>query len=695
MEEGEAPSAEKLEKARKTIQAIYARHMPEKTDEIPGLVGKYGEIKLAKMLKKQYASSRSATNAQVGDTVEVYLRKTGSWIPGVVIKSSGAMVTASYTVKEDIPRGAPTLRIPKKAAAKKAAEVLTDNDKTGAFGPQEVLDNLPRLENGFRYYQVQKAGGMGRSGGGIYMFAQAGRTGVVLYTLETGEHFKTYAYEDLKSWEAGPNEIILEKRQAKTGLSKAATSVAFSTKPGEAMMMVEAIMKQVGRVVEDVKEAAQALGLTKEQRSKASLNRNYTVKKSAGKGRGKAMTLQCGQMGIQVFQKGEHYKTYNYKDLDEWATVSSTGSADETTHNRLILCKRNRGGMSTEYITNVGEATTIAHDITRKASELAKAIKARKASERAKAAGLPEPNPPASASTSAPAPSLLNIGAPALKSEELSEDDDDDDDDDDDAPPLSELNADEGDDSASTVATARMIVEYKARIAELEAANVRLRAAVEEAVKAPVAEKQVPFQIREQVEVFSRGLGVWLPGEVLEIDDDECKVSYTDGVKRGTKFVDMGDASTLRKASAATSDELLAAASTRVEAQKAEQVQAAAAAVSAEKDAEQAIADRAKAAGKTSPQVGAHAKVFSRSINKWCRGVVVAVGGNECKVKYKTGTGQIGEKFVLWGDAEEFEETGTSYCGLRDAEHHRRVSLRWLDWVVFGIQVVQQEALQK
>ena len=670
MEEGEAPGTDKLEKARRTIEAMYAKHMPDRKGEIPELVAKYGEIKLAKMLKKQYASSRSATNAQVGDMVEVYLRKTGSWVPGTVIKSSGAMVTASYTVKEDIPRGAPTIRIPRKAAAKKAAAVLTDSDKTGAFGPQVVLDNLPRLERGFRYFQVQKAGGMGRSGGGMYMFAQAGRTGVVLYTLESGEHFKTYAYEDLKSWEAGPNEIILEKRQAKTGLSKAATSVAFSTKPGEAMMLVEAIMKQVGRVVEDVKEAAQALGLTKEQRSKASLNRNYTVKKSAGKGRGKAMTLQCGQMGIQVFQKGEHYKTYNYKDLDEWATVSSTGSADEATHNRLILCKRNRGGMSTEYVTNVGEATTIAHDITRKASELAKAIKARKASEKAKAAGLPDPN---AATVVAPvvAPVVADSGAQEPDSAELSgvddsekeekehdDDDDADDDDDDDTPPISELITDEGEGLPPTAATAIMIAEYKARILELEMINDRLRSAVEEAAKAAVVEKKAPFQIREQVEVFSRGLGVWLPGEVLEIDDDECKVSYTDGVKRGTKFVDMGDASTIRKASAATSDELLAAASTKIEARNAEAVQAAAAAETAEKEAEQAIADRAQAAGKRAPEVGAHAKVFSRSIDRWCRGVVVAVGGNECKVKYKTGTGQIGEKFVLWGDAEEFEETG-------------------------------------
>ena len=75
---------------------------------------------------------------------------------------------------------------------------------------------------------------------------------------------------------------------------------------------------------------------------------------------------------------GEHYKTYAYKDLEEWATVSSTGSSDDSTHNRLILAKRDRNGMTTEYITEPGDATKIAHDITRKATELAKAMRAAK-----------------------------------------------------------------------------------------------------------------------------------------------------------------------------------------------------------------------------------------------------------------------------------------------------------------------------
>jgi len=83
-------------------------------------------------------------------------------------------------------------------------------------------------------------------------------------------------------------------------------------------------------------------------------------------------------MGVQLMKNGEHYKTYAYKDLEEWATVSSTGSSDDSTHNRLILAKRDRDGMTTEYITEPGDATKIAHDITRKATELAKAMRAAK-----------------------------------------------------------------------------------------------------------------------------------------------------------------------------------------------------------------------------------------------------------------------------------------------------------------------------
>jgi hypothetical protein len=237
------------------------------------------------------ANSAAASGVKTGDVCEVYSRHgtmLGVWCPAVVTGCSGAVVTVSYTIKEDIARGSPTLRLSANEGALSAK--LSDPKRPGAVGSQEMLDRLPALEEGFRYHQVQKAGGIGRAGGGITYYAQAGRTGIVLYTVDTGEHFKTYSYEDLKSWEAGPSELVLEKRVAKKTMGqKQATHVAFSTKKGEAMILVECIMKQVGRVVDGIAEAAEALGLARDQRSKASLNRNYNVKKAAGKGRGKVI----------------------------------------------------------------------------------------------------------------------------------------------------------------------------------------------------------------------------------------------------------------------------------------------------------------------------------------------------------------------------------------------------------------------
>jgi hypothetical protein len=63
--------------------------------------------------------------------------------------------------------------------------------------------------------------------------------------------------------------------------------------------------------------------------------------------------------------------------------------------------------------------------------------------------------------------------------------------------------------------------------------------------------------IRAQVvEIFSRGLGMWLPGHVLETDENlapdgastylECKVSFKDGTKRGTKYVSAEDRRAMR-----------------------------------------------------------------------------------------------------------------------------------------------------
>jgi hypothetical protein len=58
------------------------------------------------------------------------------------------------------------------------------------------------------------------------------------------------------------------------------------------------------------------------------------------------------------------------------------------------------------------------------------------------------------------------------------------------------------------------------------------------------------------VEIFSRGLGMWLPGHVLETDENlapdgastylECKVSFKDGTKRGTKYVSAEDRRAMR-----------------------------------------------------------------------------------------------------------------------------------------------------
>ena len=136
---------------------------------------------------------------KTGDVCEVYSRHgtmLGVWCPAVVTGCSGAVVTVSYTIKEDIARGSPTLRLSANEGALSAK--LSDPKRPGAVGSQEMLDRLPALEEGFRYHQVQKAGGIGRAGGGITYYAQAGRTGIVLYTVDTGEHFKTYSYEDLK-----------------------------------------------------------------------------------------------------------------------------------------------------------------------------------------------------------------------------------------------------------------------------------------------------------------------------------------------------------------------------------------------------------------------------------------------------------------------------------------------------------------
>jgi hypothetical protein len=552
---------------------------------------------------------------KVGNSVEVYSEVMGKWVPGVVLSKSGSnKITVSYSTEVELNCRSSNLR--EMGAAKEAQEVTAASTqeaggdenahKIGATGPKAVIDALPALEKGIRYHQVRKQGGMGRKGANEYMFVSAGRMGIHLYHMTDGSHFKTYAYEDLKSWEAGQTVLLLEKRKDKGGaLGPSTKTVEYETKPGEAMQIVEAIMRQVNNLVKSVREAAEAAGVEKKERSGSSLTKSYSVKKAGGRGRGKTMKLSCGQMGVQLMKDGEHYKTYAYKDLEEWATVSSTGSSDDSTHNRLILAKRDRDGMTTEYITDPGDATKIAHDITRKATELAKAMRAAKkgkksydeaaASRKKKAAEM-------AGAKAAKAPAADTAGeAPAA-----------------DAPAAEELAAEEP--------------------------------AAEEPEPEPEAPKHA-WTMEMRIEVYSRSLKSWLPGQVVEVDDDEINVSYTDGAQRGTKWVDAFDASAVRVPER-TEEEALAALQPVRDARAAELN----AAKLREESAWSAELARQKEAfaGKTEPKVGQKGTVFSRSAGQWLACVVVAVGGDEARVKYKL-QGQVGEKYVYWGDETEFK----------------------------------------
>ena len=62
----------------------------------------------------------------------------------------------------------------------------------------------------------------------------------------------------------------------------------------------------------------------------AQIGGTYNVVKASGKGKGVALKLQCGTMGIQTFKRADgkdsaHVKAYPYKDLAHW-TVGSTMS---------------------------------------------------------------------------------------------------------------------------------------------------------------------------------------------------------------------------------------------------------------------------------------------------------------------------------------------------------------------------------
>ena len=64
------------------------------------------------------------------------------------------------------------------------------------------------------------------------------------------------------------------------------------------------------------------------------------------------------------------------------------------------------------------------------------------------------------------------------------------------------------------------------------------------------------FTVGDAVEVFSRGLGVWLPGKVLKVHSyGDCLVSYRDGSgRRGQKAVPMDKENAIRHVTSATRD---------------------------------------------------------------------------------------------------------------------------------------------
>ena len=77
---------------------------------------------------------------------------------------------------------------------------------------------------------------------------------------------------------------------------------------------------------------------------------------------------------------------------------------------------------------------------------------------------------------------------------------------------------------------------------------------------------------------------------------------------------------------------------------------------------------KAAFAGKTEPKVGQKGTVFSRSAGQWLKCVVVAVGGDEARVKYKL-QGQIGEKYVYWGDETEFKLGSGEAAATTERQH--------------------------
>lgn len=150
------------------------------------------------------------------------------------------------------------------------------------------------------------------------------------------------------------------------------------------------------------------------------------------------------------------------------------------------------------------------------------------------------------------------------------------------------------------------------------------------------------FNVGDKVQVFSRTLSAWLPGEVLELDGEEVKVSYTDGAKKGTKYVEAADEETIRILTVTDAEALESAVAARIAQEKEVKAQVAA------EEAEEAAAEAAMLAqGKSAPAIATKVQVYSRSQGQWLPGIVIAVEGIEAKVNYKS-KGQIGEKWVYW-----------------------------------------------
>eukprot|EP01052_Picozoa_sp_SAG31_P000315 SAG31_NODE_10_length_40133_cov_27.863041_1_plen_184_part_00 len=182
---------------------------------------------------------------------------------------------------------------------------------------------LPQLPPGERYYDVVKAGGIGKKGGGKGMKLHTAETALVLYNLD-GSHFKSYQYASLMGWEASNSALILSKAEGKDAMKNAlktvknANEVVFNCNPGEADEIVgrmqqltmklaraqqKEYQKQVQRSLSEkvftIREVdPNLLGLPQVPEGQP----YYACEKVLRAGRHlKGMYVTVGQMGIQFF----------------------------------------------------------------------------------------------------------------------------------------------------------------------------------------------------------------------------------------------------------------------------------------------------------------------------------------------------------------------------------------------------------